>query len=243
MSLKPPVIELTFPVAVLRLVLAMLCGLVIGYGRSRKARDAVLPTYMLVTLGAAMSVMVSLYEYQMLSGPWQDIVARVGVKFDTSRIASQVITGIGFLGAGIIIKTDHKQVRGLTTATGLFATVCLGIAAGLGFYDCLIIAMVMCTMVLNFMGPVESAIKRRLRNITMYIVYSDVDDIGTISQLIEDHDAQIMDIDVVRDAGIEDQSDSAVFTLRLSRKNHSHSAMLSSIAELSCVREVQELVF
>ena len=241
--MKPPVVELTFPIAVLRLVLAMLCGLVIGYGRSRKARDAVLPTYMIVTLGAAMSVMFSLYQYQMMSGPWKEVVQRVGVKFDASRMAALTVTGIGFLGAGIIIKTDHKQVRGLTTATGLFATVCLGVAAGLGFYDCLIIAMVMCTMVLNLMGPLESAIKRRLRNITMFVVYSDTDDIGTITQVIEDMNAQIMDIDVVRDPAIEEETDSAVFTLRLSRKNHSHSAMLSSIAELSCVREVQELVF
>ena len=241
--MKPPVVELTFPVAVLRLALAMLCGLVIGYGRSRKAKDAVLPTYMIVTLGAAMSVMLSLYEYQMMSGPWKDVVERVGVKFDTSRMAAMVVTGIGFLGAGIIIKTDHKQVRGLTTATGLFATVCLGIAAGMGFYDCLIIAMVMCTMVLNLMGPLESAMKRRLRNITMYIVYSDTEDIGTITQVIENMNAQILDIDVVRDPAIEEETDSAVFTLRLSRKNHSHSAVLSSIAELGCVREVQELVF
>lgn len=241
--MKPPVVELTFQIAVMRLVLAMLCGLVIGYGRSRKARDAVLPTYMIVTLGAAMSVMFSLYQYQMMSGPWKDVVQRVGVKFDASRMAALTVTGIGFLGAGIIIKTDHKQVRGLTTATGLFATVCLGVAAGLGFYDCLIIAMVMCTMVLNLMGPLESAIKRRLRNITMFVVYSDTDDIGTITQVIEDMNAQIMDIDVVRDPAIEEETDSAVFTLRLSRKNHSHSAMLSSIAELSCVREVQELVF
>ena len=61
--------------------------------------------------------------------------------------------------------------------------------------------------------------------------------------MIEDHEAQILDIDVVRDPAIEDENDSAVFTLRLSRKNHSHSSMLSSIAELSCVREVQELIF
>ena len=229
--------------AVMRLLMAMVCGVVIGYGRSRKAKDAVLPTYMIVTLGAAMSVLLSLYEYQMMCGPWSETVSRVGAKFDTSRIAALVITGIGFLGAGIIIKTDHKQVRGLTTATGLFATVCLGIAAGLGFYDCLIIVMIMCAMVLNLMGPLEAAYKRRLRNITMYIVYSDIDDINEITKVIEDHEAQILDIDVVRDPAIEDENDSAVFTLRLSRKNHSHSSMLSSIAELSCVREVQELIF
>ncbi len=241
--MKPPMIELTFPVVIVRLVMALLCGVVIGYGRSRKARDAILPTYMIVTLGAAMGVMLSLYEYQMMAGPWKETVDRVGAKFDTSRIAAMVITGIGFIGAGIIIKTDHKQVRGLTTATGLFATVSLGIAAGLGFYECLLIVMIMCAMVLNLMGPLEAAFKRRLRNITMYIVYSDTNDIETITKVIEDHNAQIMDIDVVRDPAIEDETDSAVVTLRLSRKNHSHSAMLSSIAELSCVREVQELVF
>ncbi len=241
--MKPPVVGLTLPVALLRLSLAMLCGLVIGYGRSRKARDAVLPTYMIVTVGAAMSVMISLYQYQMLSGPWAEIVARVGVKYDTSRIAAMVITGIGFLGAGIIVKTDHMQVRGLTTATGLFATVCLGIAAGVGFYVCVITAMVLCTLVLNLMGPLEYRFKRMIRNITMHIVYSDPNDLGVICQIIESRDAQILDIDVQRDEVDEANEKSAVLTIRLSRKNHSHSAMLTSIAELDCVSEVRELIF
>ena len=230
--MKPPIVELTLQIAFFRLLTAMLCGFVIGYGRSRKARDAVLPTYMLVTVGAAMSVMISLYQYQMLSGPWSEIVSRVGVKYDTTRIASMVVTGIGFLGAGIIIKTDHMQVRGLTTATGLFATVCLGLAA-----------MILSTLVLNLIGPLESEYKRRLRNITMHIVYMDPNDIGTICEVIERRDAQILDIDVQRDEVDEANEKSAVLTIRLSRKNHSHSAMLSTIAELDCVNEVRELIF
>ena len=241
--MKPPIVELTLPIAFYRLLTAMLCGFVIGYGRSRKARDAVLPTYMLVTVGAAMSVMISLYQYQMLSGPWSEIVSRVGVKYDTTRIASMVVTGIGFLGAGIIIKTDHMQVRGLTTATGLFATVCLGLAAGLGFYELVFSAMILSTLVLNLIGPLESEYKRRLRNITMHIVYMDPNDIGTICEVIERRDAQILDIDVQRDEVDEANEKSAVLTIRLSRKNHSHSAMLSTIAELDCVNEVRELIF
>ena len=241
--MKPPIIELTFPMAVFRLVMAMICGIVIGYGRSRMTRDAVLPTYMIVTVGAAMSVMMSLYQYQMMAGPWAEIVARVGAKYDTSRIAAMVITGIGFLCAGIIIKTDHMQVRGLTTATGLFTTGCLGVAAGLGFYECVISAMILSTLVLNLIGPVEYKFKRRLRNITMHIVYSDPNDLGTICHVIEERDAQILDIDVERDELDEADENSAVLTIRLSRKNHSHSAMLSSIAELGCVNEVRELIF
>ena len=241
--MKPPIVELTFPGAVLRLVLAMLCGFVIGYGRSRKARDAVLPTYMIVTVGAAMSVMMSLFQYQMLTGPWKEIVDRVGAKYDASRIAAMVITGIGFLGAGIIIKTDHMQVRGLTTATGLFATVCLGIAAGLGFYELVLSATILSTMVLNLIGPLEAEFKRRLRNITLHIVYSDPDDISTICQAIESRNAQILDIDMQRDEVDEANENSSVLTIRLSQKHHSHSAMLSSIAELDCVREVRELIF
>ena len=141
--MKPPIVELTLPIAFYRLLTAMLCGFVIGYGRSRKARDAVLPTYMLVTVGAAMSVMISLYQYQMLSGPWSEIVSRVGVKYDTTRIASMVVTGIGFLGAGIIIKTDHMQVRGLTTAAGVWVVAAIGLACGGGMYVLAIAATVL----------------------------------------------------------------------------------------------------
>lgn len=184
--------DFTFGSMVLRLALAMLAGGAIGYGRSKKERAAGLRTYMLITLGAAMSVLLSLYEYTMLTeGPWAETVERVGLKFDAARLVSQVITGIGFLGAGIIIKGAHQQVKGLTTVTGLFATVCMGIAAGAGFYWLVILCVALIVLVLNVMSPLEGAFKRRLRNITLYVEFGSVEDIATITDIMRQQHAQV----------------------------------------------------
>ena len=181
--------ELTFGAMTLRLALAMLCGGVIGYGRSRKERPAGLRTYMLVCLGAAAAVLVSLYLYRMLHGMWADTTAVVGDKFDAVRIAAQTIAGIGFIGAGIIIKVSHSQVSGLTTATGLFASVCMGLACGFGFYECVVPVLVIIALVLNAMSPLEGEFKRKLRNLTLTVEFNEVSDIDVIRQAMEGQDA------------------------------------------------------
>ena len=234
--------QFSFGTAVLRLVLALACGGAIGYGRSKKARAAGLRTYMLISLGAAMAVLLALYEYQMFTGQWAAVTAEVGQKFDASRLGAQVITGIGFLGAGIIVKIAHQQVNGLTTATGLFATVCMGMAAGAGFYECVIAAMLLIILVLNVMTPLEIAFKRRVRNITLNVEFSSVEDIADTTRMIEGRQAKIYDIDVERTERKDDKYPSAIFILQLSRANHSHSGMLTSIAEMPCVQSVQELI-
>ena len=234
--------QFSFATAVLRLLLATVCGGAVGFGRSKKARAAGLRTYMLISIGAAMSVLLTLYEYSMLTGPWADAVEEVGLKFDASRLGAQVITGIGFLGAGIIIKIAHQQVNGLTTATGLFATVCMGIAAGAGFYECVILSALVIVLVLNVMSPLEFAFKRRLRNITLNVEFDSVEDISDITRAIEAQHACVYDIDIERTERKDDKYPSAIFILQLSRENHSHSGMLSSVAELPCVNSVQELV-
>jgi len=227
--------------AVIRLLLAMLSGAAIGYGRSRKGRPAGLRTYILISIGAAMSVLIPLYDFEMLKGAWADAFIATGEKFDAARFAAQVVAGIGFLGAGIIIKATHQQVKGLTTATGLFAAVCLGMAAGAGFYEVVLIASLLTVLVLNVMSPLEIEFKRRLLNITMNVEFDSTSDISVISQVILDQGAEIFDIDVERsDSGTKPPS--AIFIMKLSRDNHSHSGMLSSIAELPCVHSVHELI-
>lgn len=242
MDLVASLRQFSFFSAAMRLVLAMLCGGVVGYGRSKKNRAAGLRTYMLISISAAMAVLLTLYQYEMLGGAWADVTARVGLKYDASRMASQVVTGIGFLGAGIIIKVAHQQVSGLTTATGLFATVIMGIAAGAGFYECVFAALILIVVVLNVMSPLEIAFKRRLRNITLNVEFDSVEDTAGITAAIEAQHARVYDIDVERTERKDDKYPSAIFILQLSRKNHSHSGMLSSVAELGCVRSVQELI-
>lgn len=233
--------EFTFWTAILRLGLAVLAGAAIGYGRYMKNRPAGFRTYMMISMGAAMSVLLEIYLYEMLKGPWADTVEKVGFKYDASRMVSQSITGIGFLGAALIIKGAHQHVKGLTTATGLFATVCVGIAAGAGFYELVVIAGVLNVLVLNVMAPMEDALKFRLRNVTLLLEFNTVEDIEQITDVMQKHHAQVFDTDIERYEQKGGKYPCATFTIRLS-KHHSHSEMLSSLAELECVRYVGELI-
>ncbi|MBQ9592662.1 MAG: MgtC/SapB family protein [Lachnospiraceae bacterium] len=225
-----------------RMVLAMVCGAAIGYGRTQKERSAGFRTYTLICMGAAMAAITALYEFEMLQTQWAEAVAVVGSKFDASRLAAGVISGIGFLGAGIIIKGSHQQVKGLTTATGLFTTVCLGMAAGFGFYELVISTLIIIVLILNVMSPLEAAFKRRLRNITLNVEFESVDNIADISAVIAEQRASIYDIDIERTTAKGDKYCSAIFILQMARDNSSHSAMLSSVAELPYVHSVQELI-
>ena len=124
----------------LRLALAMFFGGVIGLEGARKGRPAGFRTYMLVCLGAALTMLLGQYELHMTEVHWADHQQFVGARVDVSRFGAQVINGIGFLGAGTIIVTGNQQVKGLTTAAGLWASACVGLAIGAGFYECVILA-------------------------------------------------------------------------------------------------------
>ncbi|MBO7422339.1 MAG: MgtC/SapB family protein [Oscillospiraceae bacterium] len=228
----------SFPGMIFRLLLALLCGGVIGYGRSKNGCAAGLRTYMLISLGSVLAVLLTLYENEMIQGAWSEAVAAVGGKFDASRLASQTITGIGFLGTGMILKVAHQQVKGLTTATGLLATVCMSLAAGAGFYECVILVLMLIVLTLNVMVPLEFLFKRRLRNITLNVEFDTLEHLESITALIEKQNAKVFDIDVE----VSGSPASAIFVLQMSRDNSSHSAMLSSVAELECVNSVQELI-
>ncbi len=128
--------ELNIVTMMLRIVLAVLCGGLIGLERERKNRPAGFRTYMLTALGATLTVLLSLQLDQMLHGPWRALAESIGATQDVSRFGAEAAKGIGFLGAGTIIITARQQVKGLTTAAGLWASACLGLAIGAGFYAC-----------------------------------------------------------------------------------------------------------
>lgn len=107
---------------ILRLCVAGLCGTIIGLDREYRVKDAGFRTHFLVAMGSALVMIVSQYGFA-------DILTHPGVGLDPSRVAAQVVSGIGFIGAGTII--IHRQlVRGLTTAASLWATAAIGLAAG-----------------------------------------------------------------------------------------------------------------
>ena len=134
--------------ALIRILIALACGGIIGYEREHKNRPAGLRTHMLVCIGAALVMIVSQYLFEKYSP---------GVT-DPARLGAQVISGIGFLGAGTIIR-DRFSVKGLTTAATLWVVACIGLAIGSGYYLMGIIVTVIIFPALILMRKLESALK------------------------------------------------------------------------------------
>lgn len=107
----------------LRLVIACILGLVIGFERKNRNKIAGVRTHAIVAFGAALMMIVSKYGFEDLNG-----------SYDASRIAAQIVSGVGFLGAGIIFVKDRNSVSGLTTAAGIWATAGVGMCIGAGLY-------------------------------------------------------------------------------------------------------------
>lgn len=134
----------------IRLLLAAVLGAVIGFDRERHTWAAGLRTHMLVCLGAALTMIVSAYAFSDILKQYPAVV------LDPSRIAAQVISGIGFLGAGTIMFLRRENVvRGLTTAAGLWTVAAIGLAAGGGMYAAAIIGTAIAFVILAVLKPLE----------------------------------------------------------------------------------------
>ncbi|MGH8147995.1 MAG: MgtC/SapB family protein [Rhodanobacteraceae bacterium] len=138
------------PEIAIRLLLAAVLGGVIGFDRERHTWAAGLRTHMLVCLGAALAMIVSAFAFSDILQQWPRVV------LDPSRIAAQVISGIGFLGAGTIMFLHRENViRGLTTAAGLWTVAAIGLAAGGGMYAAAVITTAIAWVILAALKPLE----------------------------------------------------------------------------------------
>ena len=232
--------ELNIWSVMLRLVMAMAFGGLIGLERGRKRRAAGFRTYMLVCLGAALTMLLSQYEYGMLTGAWAETAGEVGIRTDVSRFGAQVINGIGFLGAGTIIVTGRQEVKGLTTAAGLWASACMGLAIGAGFYECVVLAFLLIFLSIRLLPYLENFVVENARNMNIYVEFESLDDVGAIIGRIKAQDVQIYEVDI--DHGREEKlrNPSAVFSIRLNHKQM-HTQVLAAISELETVRTIDEI--
>jgi putative Mg2+ transporter-C (MgtC) family protein len=224
----------------LRLLLAMVFGGMIGLDRGRKRRAAGMRTYMLVCMGATLTVLLSLYEYTMVTGPWAELAAEIGIRTDVSRFGAQVINGIGFLAAGTIIVTGRQEVKGMTTAAALWASACMGLAIGAGFYECVALAFLLIFLSIRLLPMVENYMVENAKNMNIYVEFQSLDDVGAIINRIKSQDVQIYEVDI--DHGREERSrnPSAVFSIRLHRKQI-HAQVLAAIWELDTVLTIDEI--
>lgn len=156
---------------ILRLGLAIIVGGLIGYEREFKHRPAGFRTHILVCIGAAVTSMIQLYAIQetsamILSHP----TLASALKADIGRLGAQVITGVGFLGAGTIIH-DKGSVKGLTTAASIWVVACIGLAVGLGYYFLSIFSTLGAYIVLVSLKQVESRFIEKGKLIKLEVTY------------------------------------------------------------------------
>jgi len=162
-------VEVTTISSVFKMVLSMVLGSVIGYERRRKGQIAGVRTFSLISMGATLAMILSIYVPQEYLG------LKNG---DPGRIAAQVLSGIGFLGAGAIIQMKGS-VRGLTTAAGIWMVAALGLAVGVGMYTVAIIATALILFILMQLERIEHRVspgnESRIITVNISQVIKDID--------------------------------------------------------------------
>ncbi len=224
----------------IRLILALILGGLIGLDRALRHRPAGPRTYALVCVGATLTMVLSQYEYVMLTTDWAPMAEAVGLKTDVSRFGAQVINGIGFLGAGTVIATNQQKVKGLTTASGLWASACLGLVVGSGFYEAAIFAFLLILVTMWLLRPLEEVIIERSRNINIYVEFRSIADMGEILKTIKDQDINIFDMDIHHGREQIVQKPNAVLYLRMPHRapHHELITLLSDLDEVYTVKEI-----
>ena len=216
----------------LRLLLAVVLGALVGLEREKKNQSAGLRTHIIVILGAALVMLLSKYGF------W-DIT---GVNSDPGRLAAQVISGIGFLGAGTII-VHRNMVRGLTTAASLWTTACIGLAIGAGFYVVGIGATVLLVATLFVVHKMEyHMIKKQYK--TIYVTTDNMDVfLEKLEEILLSSDIALRQVEAHEDGETEWGTESNMQIVRVLLQLPSYvniSFLLSELVKIQGVYKVEE---
>ena len=219
--------ELDWLTITVRLALAVLCGGVIGIERERKRRPAGFRTHILICLGATMTTLTSQY------------LIFLGTTTDPARLGAQVIAGIGFIGAGTIIITKRRQVKGLTTAAGLWTAAIVGLCCGAGYFEGAVITTAVVILAELVLAKVEYFIVSNARAFNLFVEYSESGKLGNIIDTIKKSGGYIIDLEITKNT-FEGKNPCATFSLQAPRKV-SHQALMTKVANLEGVISVEEL--
>lgn len=213
-----------------RLVLAVVCGGVIGIEREVKRRPAGFRTHILICLGAAITTLTSQYMYIELH-----------LYTDIARLGAQVIAGVGFIGAGTIIVTKRKRIKGLTTAAGLWTSAIIGLACGAGYVECALFATVMILFAELLLSKIEYALARDRQEANLYIEYSEAKTIDDIIHCIKSEHGVVTDIEITR----SDRPDKSYCYCALLSVQTAHkqriSDLITSLRNIEYVKLIDEL--
>ena len=219
--------EVTYLAVVLRIFVAVVVGGILGLERGMKNRPAGLRTYMLVCVGACVIMLTNQYIFQVFGSG------------DPVRMGAQVVSGIGFLGAGTIIVTRRNQIKGLTTAAGLWSAAGVGLALGVGFFEAALAGTVAVFFVMTLLQRMDNKLHRRSRRLEAYIELSDIS-LGDFLRTMREAEIEVSNVQ--RESG-EEESDGVrayIATLK-GQKRQNHAELMAKVLEVSGVVFVEEL--
>ena len=213
----------------LRMVLAVVCGGIIGIEREIKRRPAGFRTHILICLGAAMTTLTS-----------QFLFLNRKMFTDIARLGAQVIVGIGFIGAGTIITTQHSGVKGLTTAAGLWVSAIVGLACGAGFYEGALLATALTFIAEACFSRFEYKMIKSLSAVNVFIEYEDQNTLNLIVQYLNSKKVKILNMEIVRKEESDDLSNYVIFYLQFTN-NFSSAETTKFLSNLEGVKSILEL--
>ena len=198
--------DVTLLAVVLRLVASVILGGFIGLERGLKNRPAGLRTYMVVCMGACLIMLTNQYIYQNFETG------------DPVRMGAQVVSGIGFLGAGTIIVTRRNQIKGLTTAAGLWAAAGVGLALGIGFYEAAIVGGLAIFTVMTLLQRLDNRMHRKVKSIDVYLELKPGASMGDSLRGVRELELEIQDVH--REPGSDSEGRAYVATLKAQRRRY-----------------------
>ena len=220
--------EVTYLAVVLRIFVAILAGGLLGLERGMKNRPAGMRTYMLVCMGSCLIMLTNQYIFQTYGSG------------DPVRLGAQVVSGIGFLGAGTIVVTRRNQIKGLTTAAGLWASAGIGLALGIGFYEAAVIGSVAIFTVITLLQRMDNNLHRKSKQLEAYIELSDQITLGDFLRTVRDSGIEIYNVQREQGGDNEGKNRAYVATLK-TKKRSNHEQILEQVADIPGVAYMEEL--
>ena len=220
--------EVTYLAVALRILLAILTGGLLGLERGMKNRPAGMRTYMLVCVGSCLIMVTNQYVYQVFGTG------------DPVRLGAQVISGIGLLGAGTIVVTRRNQIKGLTTAAGLWASAGIGLALGIGFYEAAVLGGVAIFTVITLLQRMDNNLHRKSKQLEAYIELSEEISLGDFLRTVRDSGIEIYNVQREQSGDNDEKNRAYVATLK-TKKRSNHEELLEQILEIPGVAYLEEL--
>ncbi len=225
--------EVDILIVIERLILAAVLGGLIGWEREQRNKQAGVKTHLLVSLGSSLIMLLSIYGFS-------DMVNHPNARFDPARLAAQVISGIGFLGAGAILRHSNRIVTGITTAATLWVVAAIGLSVGAGFYlPAIITTIIVLVNVILLRGLGHKFIKSKKEKELQIVVWNVTDQLADIIKILDEEKVEIRNISMSDESSDEEEMVSIQLHIRVLDQN----LMIKVVNRIKGVQGVKEVMY